>query len=117
MGFNPKREARPSQTLRCRVLLSFSNNSFNPKREARPSQTPAHYVLTYQIGEFQSQTGSQALSDRNPHTASAAPHVAVSIPNGKPGPLRLSIGSSAQSCFTGFNPKREARPSQTLLAR
>ncbi len=87
--------------------------SFNPKREARPSQT-----LTF-----------------TPHGGAFA---SVSIPNGKPGPLRHSgggVGGGGRRRFqsqTGsqalsdeaapaedtmfvyrFNPKREARPSQT----
>src|SRR5579884_2891806 len=64
-------------------------NSFNPKREARPSQTHAHGSGVSVPELFQSQTGSQALSD---HVKGLIFH-------------RLEVG---------FNPKREARPSQTL---
>ncbi len=63
-------------------------NSFNPKREARPSQTHAHGSGVSVPELFQSQTGSQALSD---HVKGLIFH-------------RLEVG---------FNPKREARPSQT----
>ncbi len=39
----------------------------------------------------------------------------VSIPNGKPGPLRpLAQDIETYARGTSFNPKREARPSQTL---
>src|SRR5579884_2909829 len=64
-------------------------NSFNPKREARPSQTHAHGSGVSVPELFQSQTGSQALSD---HVKGLIFH-------------RLEVG---------FNPKREARPSQTM---
>src|SRR5579885_2485731 len=60
---------------------------------------------------FQSQTGSQALSDEN-ITSGMNQQERVSIPNGKPGPLRrghLWVRLAAWRCF---NPKREARPSQ-----
>ncbi len=88
---------------------------------------------------FQSQTGSQALSDEDyadlgepdtdgfnpkrearPSQTRAATIVdrcapLVSIPNGKPGPLRLiPYGNRLRKRFC-FNPKREARPSQTGL--
>ncbi len=39
----------------------------------------------------------------------------VSIPNGKPGPLRRLVYYQGRSLHDGFNPKREARPSQTVL--
>ncbi len=61
---------------------------FNPKREARPSQTPKHRRPCCSMERFQSQTGSQALSDNA-------------------GAVVLLTSSSR------FNPKREARPSQT----
>ncbi len=88
---------------------------------------------------FQSQTGSQALSDIDGLPFSLE-DVGVSIPNGKPGPLRHTIlppareatsqfqsqtGSQALSdeyrlhsyrrAILRFNPKREARPSQTAF--
>ncbi len=37
--FNPKREARPSQTTIAAFYGVQQEESFNPKREARPSQT------------------------------------------------------------------------------
>ncbi len=87
--------------------------SFNPKREARPSQTTdARHLRTFSEW-FQSQTGSQALSDG----ASQAGYRMVrqvSIPNGKPGPLRRNRPSGRQRRHGCFNPKREARPSQTV---
>ncbi len=135
--FNPKREARPSQTkLEAEPPLP-SSPCFNPKREARPSQTMLHCCIKQFSTRFQSQTGSQALSD--PASGGDTWTVqAVSIPNGKPGPLRRhqsrmapgrillfqsQTGSQALSDpprawqerqpRQSFNPKREARPSQT----
>ncbi len=61
-SFNPKREARPSQTTTGNHLTEKSE-SFNPKREARPSQTQLAIRCISKAAEFQSQTGSQALSD------------------------------------------------------
>src|SRR5579883_2321811 len=60
-SFNPKREARPSQTVSARTGRC-NRWSFNPKREARPSQTK---IISL-----------EALLKQ-----------VVSIPNGKPGPL------------------------------
>ncbi len=61
---------------------------------------------------FQSQTGSQALSDG--YGAVPRPDAqGVSIPNGKPGPLRPSRRATTSRGSGCFNPKREARPSQT----
>ncbi len=112
LRFNPKREARPSQTERRRDVDKW-RFCFNPKREARPSQTEQIACVGIPTGK-------------------------VSIPNGKPGPLRQGrkkmedlfhgvfqsqTGSQALSdaalpmasheIVLGFNPKREARPSQT----
>ncbi|SRR5579884_4149500 len=110
--FNPKREARPSQTqLRDLTtssirLVSIPNGKPGPLRRVRVMLTGKD------IHEFQSQTGSQALSDTvsmmtdmkyvmrfQSQTGSQAlsdavefvglqEGVLVSIPNGKPGPLR-----------------------------
>ncbi len=162
-GFNPKREARPSQTPTSSTLawtrpaVSIPNGKpgplrplrkirprspglcFNPKREARPSQTevavkgvaqqmrvsipngkpgPLRHENFFGADtdsvKFQSQTGSQALSDayfRYADTTSSF----VSIPNGKPGPLRLMVTIKHGATCLSFNPKREARPSQTLI--
>src|SRR5579884_1165010 len=76
--------------LRRRIASRLSNGSasFNPKREARPSQTKPSFRASKASWMFQSQTGSQALSDSHPVHATPIP------------------GAS-------FNPKREARPSQT----
>src|SRR5579884_2684008 len=85
--FNPKREVRPSQTTSTEPE-TLPSTGFNPKREVRPSQTS---LLPYDgwHGElFQSQTGSQALSD-------------------------LTMFVVGISAFSRFNPKREVRPSQT----
>src|SRR5579883_3193399 len=62
--------------------------------------------------KFQSQTGSQALSDVAAFgwTRAARP---VSIPNGKPGPLRPGEYSPVAIKLLRFKPKREAKPSQT----
>ncbi len=62
---------------------------FNPKREARPSQTSLWEGEPLPRCWFQSQTGSQALSDDINHFSLRSSNV-VSIPNGKPGPLRLA---------------------------
>src|SRR5579885_1922006 len=91
-GFNPKREARPSQTVAGRALPRRRAQGFNPKREARPSQTPAHQTTRFQT-------------------------IRVSIPNGKPGPLRPSLTLFFAAVVYSFNPKREARPSQTMPVR
>ncbi len=64
------------------------SGSFNPKREARPSQTAAPARSRPPARMFQSQTGSQALSD-------------------------LRAARSRKRGGARFNPKREARPSQT----
>src|SRR5579885_1375735 len=87
--------------------------------------------------QFQSQTGSQALSDgdkfkrewfpflvsipngkpgplrRSPADTDTPCRDTVSIPNGKPGPLRPGHFGAALPRGVRFNPKREARPSQT----
>src|SRR5579884_528633 len=110
-GFNPKREVRPSQTL-SPDFGPVAGESFNPKREVRPSQTLSAARLDLAFCMFQSQTGSQALSDLNcccgkaGHQASFQSQTGsqalsdaigrcrprcpdgVSIPNGKSGPLR-----------------------------
>ncbi len=62
--------------------------------------------------KFQSQTGSQALSDRAT-IAGWEVVISVSIPNGKPGPLRHGHLLALLFFALCFNPKREARPSQT----
>src|SRR5579884_1613748 len=87
---------------------------------------------------FQSQTGSQALSDfelallgsqaRSVSIPNGKPgplrpggsrernvDEVVSIPNGKPGPLRPTITLRDPTFLASFNPKREARPSQTKI--
>src|SRR5579884_287816 len=90
--------------------------SFNPKREARPSQTQAFPLPRYPGLMFQSQTGSQALSDaKRPLPAHDWPD--VSIPNGTPGPLRPNLHGHNIARLCSFNPKREARPSQTTNYR
>ncbi len=50
---------------------------------------------------FQSQTGSQALSDDFLPLA-AQDREDVSIPNGKPGPLRLYLAPGIQAQITAF---------------
>ncbi len=93
--------------------VHHDSSCFNPKREARPSQTMA--VIGVSTGvprSFQSQTGSQALSD-DEKSQRQEEHYRVSIPNGKPGPLRPMKQVTGLVAVDGFNPKREARPSQT----
>ncbi len=137
LRFNPKREARPSQTEAIekvgRKLLEVSIPNGKPG-PLRPASPPGH---SNGFGRFQSQTGSQALSDQairplshrgkpcfNPKREArpsqtecgrlVPPTVGtVSIPNGKPGPLRRSYMISQHGIHGRFNPKREARPSQT----
>ncbi len=112
--FNPKREARPSQTRRQSPRYPARPHGFNPKREARPSQTGRMTPSSRAIpSSFQSQTGSQALSDIC-ISCEAIYQKVVSIPNGKPGPLRRSLSPPLAYFPASFNPKREARPSQTL---
>ncbi len=138
--FNPKREARPSQTIEAVILLlagvvvSIPNGKPGPLRPNRGSgcQRPPF--------SFQSQTGSQALSDidtarllgwlvyvsipngkpgplrHNCAGGSAGTGRSVSIPNGKPGPLRPRRACAFLPAHSCFNPKREARPSQTRTA-
>ncbi len=134
--FNPKREARPSQTPLVRAVAG-RRQCFNPKREARPSQTRTFRSSPSTWGTFQSQTGSQALSDLEeigiPYSfySVSIPNGkpgplrlkpvgllhrqkrSVSIPNGKPGPLRPRLLRAPPGRTDRFNPKREARPSQT----
>src|SRR5579885_3493493 len=88
------------QRLRC----------FNPKREARPSQTLTS--ITYSLAPvlFQSQTGSQALSDEARELGELC-REEVSIPNGKPGPLRPGI---IQACLTRLRPFQSQTGSQAL---
>src|SRR5579884_174801 len=85
---------------------------------------------------FQSQTGSQALSDaeaaiahpeetivsipngksgplRHQWLRGLVGQVVVSIPNGKSGPLRQRMIFYLHREARSFNPKREVRPSQT----
>ncbi len=117
-------------------LPVHQNDGFNPKREARPSQTTILVASPECTAQFQSQTGSQALSDTS-EMCWPWRQLRVSIPNGKPGPLRhlLSTAERERDMFQsqtgsqalsdggvraadggtggGFNPKREARPSQT----
>src|SRR5579884_699398 len=161
-GFNPKREARPSQTLRTSFFVA-QTRGFNPKREARPSQTDPHPRRRAGAGVVSIPNGKPGpLRHKRFDIAPGLPD--VSIPNGKPGPLRQKLpnggeedlsmfqsqtGSQALSdaalCAetvgqwqfqsqTGsqalsdeqrrepgrqaghcFNPKREARPSQTTI--
>ncbi len=113
--FNPKREARPSQTtLPYDEFLWFDMVSIP---NGKPG--PLRHILSQPVlilpGKFQSQTGSQALSDAV-NFNNFGVMVNVSIPNGKPGPLRLGNLDIHRRAEDGFNPKREARPSQTLIA-
>ncbi len=142
----------------CRVFVSIPNGKPGPLRHSADAQTSEQTALvsipngkpgplrhmatgacTSFMRSFQSQTGSQALSDGacdvfcvivcycfNPKrearpSQTALTHLeesvmwAVSIPNGKPGPLRLTPETVIKREDVGFNPKREARPSQTRL--
>src|SRR5579883_1282974 len=83
-----------SDSLSLRRLLA-DNLRFNPKREARPSQTRGRWRAGDRAAQFQSQTGSQALSDLNIQER-AGGNLYVSIPNGKPGPLRQPAGRRYQ---------------------
>ncbi len=163
LRFNPKREARPSQTSAGAGLVSFfqhvsipngkpgplrlvaARNGFDLRRQFQSqtgsqalsdpvrdlliqtamqmfqSQTGSQALsdnvsrkaLSRRYEKFQSQTGSQALSDANLRVVPNGLQN-VSIPNGKPGPLRLGGGKmDRENSGISFNPKREARPSQT----
>src|SRR5579883_1976052 len=114
--FNPKREARPSQTKRLfdrsqrdsevsipngkpgplrrgyvKEILSLSER-FQSQTGSQALSDPPVRTVTVRAKQFQSQTGSQALSDR----------------------IQVRIHEEANH---GFNPKREARPSQTRESR
>ncbi len=99
--FNPKREARPSQT-QTPFVGGLSGKGFNPKREARPSQTCCSASTSWRPIQFQSQTGSQALSDREYPPDQSHMTQWVSIPNGKPGPLRRRETMVSRSAMAAF---------------
>src|SRR5579885_3450659 len=90
--------------------MGFSQFQSQTGSQALSDSNSAGVAATRRL--FQSQTGSQALSDQDKHHG-AATHSEVSIPNGKPGPLRLSLMWLWIWIWISFNPKREARPSQT----
>src|SRR5579885_1010344 len=112
--------------------VSIPNGKPGPLRLGTHAQSPDTKLFQSQTGSqalsdlesfctqsrrawgFQSQTGSQALSDFSLHS-SRRKLVEVSIPNGKPGPLRPGDADRYNTNNTRFNPKREARPSQTRM--
>ncbi len=137
-SFNPKREARPSQTVSARTGRC-NRWSFNPKREARPSQTKIISLEALLKQVVSIPNGKPGPLRREQAHMSEFVYIEVSIPNGKPGPLRRGMaagrevrGESFQSqtgsqalsdqlrparpvsSYRRFNPKREARPSQTM---
>ncbi len=87
-SFNPKREARLSQT---EDALSPDEIAFVSIPNGKPGPLRRYlFILSLVlVAVFQSQTGSQALSDAISRSARRFVGV-VSIPNGKPGPLRPS---------------------------
>src|SRR5579884_3464678 len=86
--FNPKREVRPSQTMRLEILKRHVGRVSIPNGKSGPLR-PRHPLTARGPGEkFQSQTGSQALSD-------------------------IYGLLAVVDAFESFNPKREVRPSQT----
>src|SRR5579884_603867 len=88
------------------VYVSIPNGKSGPLRHCE-------LLSINQAGwKFQSQTGSQALSDADT-LAGRYGHPDVSIPNGKSGPLRRFPLLWGNSSTVGFNPKREVRHSQT----
>ncbi len=122
------------------VAGSMDEKGFNPKREARPSQTAILEPLDHDGPNVSIPNGKPGPLRRGRADAGVV-EKDVSIPNGKPGPLRPRLpwritliirmfqsqtGSQALSDPTlpaarlnsddGFNPKREARPSQTRRA-
>src|SRR5579884_67108 len=134
--FNPKREVRPSQTQlkdvasRLRLMVSIPNGKSGPLRpiacsavtysspvsipngKSGPLRRNARHCSSVAPLAFQSQTGSQALSDRIQSLLKAST-IPVSIPNGKSGPLRPLERAMGIPYYQGFNPNREVRPSQT----
>ncbi|SRR5579885_2884437 len=125
----PLRRSPADTDTPCRDTVSIPNGKPGPLRLCASCNTGHRLSFQSQTGSqalsdtarqsgrrketmFQSQTGSQALSDQD---ISEQPfHVGyVSIPNGKPGPLRLGGDWNPLQFLFRFNPKREARPSQT----
>src|SRR5579885_544764 len=86
-GFNPKREARPSQTPTRKEDRTALLCGFNPKREARPSQTFVSHIMPLFSTDVSIPNGKPGPLRRN-RGERASRVVIVSIPNGKPGPLR-----------------------------
>src|SRR5579885_1948977 len=116
-GFNPKREARPSQTtvVGAKELKAAAFQSQTGSQALSDAQKWEMFQEYYY--EFQSQTGSQALSDSDTERR----------PDGLTLWFQSQTGSQALSDFRQpynaplfycrFNPKREARPSQTRRIR
>ncbi len=141
-GFNPKREARPSQTtvVGAKELKAAAFQSQTGSQALSDAQKWEMFQEYYY--EFQSQTGSQALSDsdteRRPdgltlwfQSQTGSQALSDSDTERRPDGLTLwfqsQTGSQALSDFRQpynaplfycrFNPKREARPSQTRSAQ
>ncbi len=110
--FNPKREARPSQTQQSAATFLAIHQCFNPKREARPSQTVRAKMGYPKVGKVSIPNGKPGPL-RLSISCECQSWRFVSIPNGKPGPLRQEQAINDQGLSNCFNPKREARPSQT----
>src|SRR5579875_3032241 len=112
--FNPKREAHPLQTRYRDDVSLLPQHRFNPKREAHPLQTTWRITIQPMSATVSIPNGKPILfrrATRNQAGDGAAP---VSIPNGKPILFRLSMKMGGPNGETGFNPKREAHPLQTL---
>src|SRR5579883_466460 len=91
MSFNPKREARPSQTPTRKEDRTALLCGFNPKREARPSQTPTRKEdRTALLCGFNPKREARPSQTFVSHIMPLF-STAVSIPNGKPGPLRHGL--------------------------
>ncbi len=92
-GFQSQTGSQALSDISTTSVSHVARSSFNPKREARPSQTQCQAHSIAVGGEFQSQTGSQALSD-GVFLFGYIGFQMVSIPNGKPGPLRPDVAPS-----------------------
>ncbi len=97
-SFNPKREARPSQTV-VGVATAEVEDGFNPKREARPSQTSSSDSRHMRIKRFNPKREARPSQTWSVITSLLC-QLQVSIPNGKPGPLRPKVPASPRTHLT-----------------
>ncbi len=110
--FNPRREASPFQTLsRLRddlldTLVSIPDGKPRPfRRQRNPPGFRSHL-------QFQSQTGSLALSDLVLLVLILSMHTSFN-PRREASPFQTLLSVTVLESHTGFNPRREASPFQT----